>query len=89
MNNEPRKATDVIISLENKINQLMSLVKILEFDVKNLSNKLLDTQTRLYLLHGDLHHENILYSSNAFTLSISVIIIISKLKLGIQKFFLW
>ena len=33
---------------------------------KKLSDKLLSTQGKLYLLHGDLHHENILQQGNSW-----------------------
>lgn len=33
---------------------------------QNLSNKLLNSQSDLYLLHGDLHHENILQYNNSW-----------------------
>lgn len=40
MSNEPRKATDVILALEEKVNTLLGIVKSLEFNVRLLSSKL-------------------------------------------------
>lgn len=42
MTNEPRKASDIIISLESKVESLLEIVKNLDFSMKLLSNKLND-----------------------------------------------
>lgn len=40
MSNEPRKATDVLLEMETKINALLSLVRTQDLNIKVLSNKL-------------------------------------------------
>lgn len=40
MNNEPRKATDVLLDMETKINALLALVRTQDLNIKVLSNKL-------------------------------------------------
>lgn len=38
--NEPRKASDILVSLENQVNQLLQLVRSQDLNIKILSNKL-------------------------------------------------
>ena len=40
MSNEPRKATDVLLELEAKINLLLDIVRSQDLNIKVLSNKL-------------------------------------------------
>lgn len=48
MTNEPRKASDIIISLESKVESLLEIVKNLDFSMKLLSNKLNDLTANSY-----------------------------------------
>jgi hypothetical protein len=44
---EPRKATDVLISLENKVDVLLGLVRSTDLNIKILSNKLNDVMKKM------------------------------------------
>lgn len=47
MEQEPRKATDVLIDIESKVNALLDLVRSQDLVIKVLSNKLNDVMSRL------------------------------------------
>src|SRR5579885_3417371 len=45
--NEPRKASDILIDLEEKINKVLAIQQIVDTNVKNLSNKLNEITTAI------------------------------------------
>lgn len=47
MEQNGRKATDVLLDIEGKVNNLLELVRVQDFDIKILSNKLNDVLTAL------------------------------------------
>lgn len=47
MEQEPRKATDVLLSLENKVETLLSIIRSQELNIKVLSNKLNSVMEKL------------------------------------------
>lgn len=47
MSQEPRKATDVLVDVESKVNMLLDIIRAQDLNIKVLSNKLNDVITKL------------------------------------------
>lgn len=55
MDNHQRKATDILLEIESKLDKMMNVYKTLSFDIKILSNKL-NSITNTNNLHNDTKH---------------------------------
>lgn len=53
MSNEPRKATDILLELESKIDMVLLLIKNQDLNIKLISNKLNDIVNEITLLKSD------------------------------------
>ncbi len=56
LDNHQRKATDILLEIESKLDKMMNVYKTLSFDIKILSNKLNSITNTNNNLHNDTKH---------------------------------